>query len=108
MNPLRPGGTSGAQGQPVSVWASASDLGNAIRRLRREQEPQVSIQALALDAGMHPTYLSGIERGVRNPTWAKLNSVAKELGVPLMRVVEVAEQEHRVALARSHIEGRAR
>jgi Helix-turn-helix len=98
------GGRAGVQEQRARVYASAADLGNAIRRLRREQEPQLAIQTLALNAGMHPTYLSGIERGVRNPTWAKLNTLAEALQVPLSRIIHVAEQESRITLARSRIE----
>lgn len=107
MNPPTPGATSGVQTQRARIYASAVDLGHAIRRLRREREPRPSIQGLAFNAGMHPTYLSGIERGVRNPTWASLNSLAEALEVPLARVIEVAEQERMIALARSRIEGRA-
>lgn len=65
-------------------------LGRAIRRMRNAR--QLSIEALALDADMHPTYLSGIERGVRNPTWAKLCSLAEALDTPISTVA--AEAEH--------------
>ena len=39
----------------------------------------MTIEDLAYDADIHPTYLSGIERGVRNPTWSKLNGIAYAL-----------------------------
>lgn len=87
------------------VYAGAVDLGRAIRRIRREQRPSLSIRELARASGMHPTYLSGIERGLRNPTWAKLNRLAQGLDVPLMQVVHAAEQERRIAQARLRIEG---
>lgn len=77
-------------------------MGRALRRLRRER--RLAMRTLAFNAGMHPTYLSAIERGKRNPTWAKLNDLAEALEVPLARIVEVAEQEHVIALARSRIE----
>jgi transcriptional regulator with XRE-family HTH domain len=48
-----------------------------------------SIEALALAAGLHPTYLSGIERGERNPTWAKLCGLAGALGVPVCKIMQV-------------------
>ena len=66
-------------------------LGRAIRRLRRNK--QLSIEALALNAGLHPTYLSGIERGERNPTWAKLCDLADTLGVPISAIAGEAESE---------------
>ncbi len=73
-----------------------ADLGQAIRRLRRER--RLSIEALALDAGIHPTYISGIERGVRNPTWAKITSLAQALHVPVSAIVQTAEREAEIAL----------
>jgi AraC-like DNA-binding protein len=45
-------------------WRVRRGLGQAIRRLR--QADDLTIEDLAHAAGMHPTYLSGIERGVRN------------------------------------------
>lgn len=65
-------------------------LGRAIRRLRKSRE--LTIETLALDAGLHPTYLSGIERGIRNPTWSKLCALADTLGVPASIIA--AEAEH--------------
>jgi transcriptional regulator with XRE-family HTH domain len=80
------------------------DLGRAIRRLRREQ--RLTIETLALDADMHPTYLSGIERGIRNPTWGKITSLAGTLGVPVSIVVQAAEQEADVAQAVREVRAR--
>jgi transcriptional regulator with XRE-family HTH domain len=67
-----------------------ADLGRTIRRLRGERE--LTIERLALDAGMHPTYLSGIERGRRNPTWNKLADLAEALEVPVSAVILDAEE----------------
>jgi transcriptional regulator with XRE-family HTH domain len=66
-------------------------LGRAIRRLRQHQE--LTIETLALDAEMHPTYLSGIERGVRNPTWAKLCALADALAIPISTISTEAEHD---------------
>jgi DNA-binding XRE family transcriptional regulator len=66
-------------------------LGRAIRRLRYAQH--ITIEALALDADMHPTYLSGIERGVRNPTWSKLCGLAQALGIPVSALAGEAEHD---------------
>ncbi len=73
-----------------------ADLGQAIRRLRRDRH--LTIEALAFDADMHPTYVSGIERGVRNPTWDKITSLARALGVPVSAIAQAAEQEAEIAL----------
>jgi transcriptional regulator with XRE-family HTH domain len=56
-------------------------------------EAGLSIEALAAVADMHPTYLSGIERGNFNPSWTKLGGLAAGLGVPVSAIVEAAEQE---------------
>jgi transcriptional regulator with XRE-family HTH domain len=73
-----------------------ADLGQAIRRLRKER--RLSIEALAFAADMHPTYLSGIERGVRNPTWGRITNLARALDASVLALVTTAEQEAEVAL----------
>lgn len=73
------------------------DLGQAIRRLRRARK--LTIETLAFAAKMHPTYLSGIERGVRNPTWTKLCGLTEALGVTVSQLTRQAEDECEVALA---------
>lgn len=65
-------------------------LGAAVRELRKDRG--LSQEDLARASGLHPTYLSGIERGVRNPTWRSLGRVCEALGV---RVAELAERAER-------------
>ncbi len=74
---------------------SNADLGRAIRRLRHARH--VTIEDLAHTADMHPTYLSGIERGIRNPTWDKLASLADALDIPVAAIVQYAEAEVQLA-----------
>lgn len=76
---------------------SNADLGQAIRRLRWDRD--LSIEALALAAGMHPTFLGRIERGGASPTWGKLCKLAVALGVSMSEIVNTAEQEAEVARA---------
>jgi transcriptional regulator with XRE-family HTH domain len=76
---------------------SNPDLGRAIRRLR--QARKLTIETLAFAAEMHPTYLSGIERGRRNPTWDRITSLAGALDVSMSEIVNTAEQEAEVARA---------
>jgi transcriptional regulator with XRE-family HTH domain len=73
------------------------DLGQAVRRLRRAR--RLTIEALAFRADIHPTYLSAIERGKRNPSWAKLCGLAEGLHLSLSQIVQVAEEEAEVAKA---------
>jgi transcriptional regulator with XRE-family HTH domain len=61
-------------------------VGLAVQRLRTEKG--WSQEMLAEEAGLHRTYVSGIERGVRNPTLTVLEKVAKGLGAPVSRLVE--------------------
>ena len=54
-------------------------VGLNVQRLRRELG--WSQEDLALESGLHRTYISGIERGVRNPTVLVLQKMADTLGV---------------------------
>ena len=64
-------------------------LGQAVRELRAERG--LSQEALAQASELHPTYLSGIERGARNPTWRTLGRLCDALGVELSELVRRAE-----------------
>lgn len=55
-------------------------LSRNLRRLRTEKG--WSQEDLADRAGLHRTYVSGVERGVRNPTITIVAALAKALGVP--------------------------
>jgi transcriptional regulator with XRE-family HTH domain len=55
-------------------------VGLNLRRLREEQG--FSQETFADHCGLHRTYISGIERGVRNPTIVILDRIAKALRVP--------------------------
>lgn len=70
-------------------------LGVAIRLLRRAR--RLTIEDLAFAADMHPTYLSGIERGRRNPTWDKLTALARALDIPVSALARDAEVQTQLA-----------
>jgi ribosome-binding protein aMBF1 (putative translation factor) len=65
------------------------DLGRAVRRLREARA--LSLETLAGEAGMHPTYLFAIERGLRNPTWARLCGLARVLNIKIAALALAAE-----------------
>lgn len=56
-----------------------SRLGAKVKRLREAKG--LSQEELAFQADMHRTYVSGIERGKRNPTVTVLERLARPLGV---------------------------
>jgi transcriptional regulator with XRE-family HTH domain len=54
-------------------------LGRAIRRVRGER--RLTQEQLAHKSGLHPTYVGGIERGERNPSYANILKLAASLDV---------------------------
>ena len=61
-------------------------VGLNVRRLREEKG--WSQEELAFEADMHRTYISGIERGVRNPTIIVLERIATKLEVKPGKLLE--------------------
>ena len=60
-------------------------LGSRVQRLR--QARGFSQEELADRAGLHRTYVSGVERGIRNPTISVLEKMAIGLQVSLSDLV---------------------
>ncbi len=54
-------------------------VGLNLRRFRDEKG--ISQERLAFDCRLHRTYISGVERGVRNPTVVVLEKIAKALKI---------------------------
>ena len=61
-------------------------FGKRLRQLREERG--WSQEEFADRAGLHRTYVSAVERGVRNPTLSVLERLAKALGVKLSELVQ--------------------
>jgi len=68
---------------------TSGQIGRAVRQLRVKRE--MTLEALARTSGLHWTYLSGIERGRRNPTLNVMAAVAASLGVKTSELVLLAE-----------------
>lgn len=71
--------------------AALKALGEAIRT-RRGEIDGLSQEGLADLAGMHRTYVSEIERGLRNPSFRNLFKLATALEIPLSELVAQAER----------------
>jgi transcriptional regulator with XRE-family HTH domain len=61
-------------------------LGSNLKKLREEQG--YSQESFADHCGLHRTYISGIERGVRNPTVVIVDKIAKALKVPAGQLLD--------------------
>ncbi len=62
-------------------------LGRNVQRIRKEHD--WSQEELAFESGLHRTYISGIERGARNPTVLVLEKLADALRVIPVRLLEL-------------------
>lgn len=62
------------------------NLGRNVQLLRKKKG--WSQEEFAFETGLHRTYISGIERGVRNPTVVVLARLAKPLDVPPGRLLQ--------------------
>ena len=64
----------------------AKAFGKRVRALRTARG--WSQERLAEEAGMHRTYMWGIEQGARNPSLRHLSRLADALGIPLQTLFE--------------------
>lgn len=61
-------------------------VGQNLRKLRLESGR--SQEDFAFECGIHRTYISGLERGIRNPTVLVLERIANALNVPASVLLE--------------------
>ena len=61
-------------------------FGLRVRALREERG--VSQEAFALQVGLHRTYMSGIERGIRNVSLVNLERISQALGLSLSELFQ--------------------
>jgi transcriptional regulator with XRE-family HTH domain len=64
-------------------------FGSHLRSLRRKAG--LSQEEAADRAGIHVTYLSGVERGLRNPSIRNVRRLAQALGVPTRELFSFEE-----------------
>ena len=63
------------------------NIGNKIRAERKKRG--YSQDELADRAGLHTTYIGGIERGEKNATVTSLNKIADALNMPLFKLLRL-------------------
>ena len=73
------------------VTALAIKFGLALRERRKAL--RLSQEELGFECELDRTYVSGVERGVRNPTLAVMMRLAKGLKMPLSTLVRTAERK---------------
>jgi transcriptional regulator with XRE-family HTH domain len=86
-------GRTANEPDPIRSPTSA-DLGRTIRELRRERK--LTIEALAFASRVHPTCVSTIERGTRNPSWEKACALAHGLGISIANLSARTESTTRI------------
>jgi transcriptional regulator with XRE-family HTH domain len=76
----------------------SKQFGTAVRD--RRITAGLSQEKLAEIAGLHPTYVSMIERGIRNPTLDVAARIARALKIGLPRLIEQTQNRHGTAKAK--------
>jgi len=61
-------------------------FGKRVKEIRLQK--YMSQADLAKVLGLHPTYISGIERGVRNMALKNIEKLAKALNVPISELIK--------------------
>lgn len=62
-------------------------IGANIRKYRIQRD--VSQEHLALESGIHPAYISKLERGEKCPTIDTLYRLAKALRIPVYKLIDI-------------------
>ena len=75
----------------VEAGQLRSSFGRRVRALRRERG--LSQEKLAEGVGVHMTYISGIERGERNPSLVNIGRIAEALGLRISDLFPTPEAE---------------
>jgi transcriptional regulator with XRE-family HTH domain len=74
---------------PIRSPAHAA-FGESVRGIRKQRG--VSQESLALMCGLDRTYISGIERGTRNPSLTNILKIAAALGVSPAEIFASAQE----------------
>ena len=78
-----------AYGCNVDKHTAARHFGRILRR--RRLKASMSQETLAAEAGCHPTYISLVERGLRNPSLDTILKLAGALSCPAWQLIRETE-----------------
>lgn len=67
-------------------------FGKAVQEIRASRE--MTQEDLASATGLHRTYVSDLERGIRNTSLNNAKKIAEALDTPLSAIVNIAETEY--------------
>ena len=68
-------------------------FGRQVRTLRGRLG--ISQEELGFRAGVHRTYISQIERGIKSPTFSVIRKLARGLGQPASKLIAAVERKMR-------------
>ncbi len=68
-------------------------FGQILKNLRTAKG--ISQESFALNIGLHRTYISQLERGLKSPSLRTLDKICRELGISLVQLMEYLEKERR-------------
>lgn len=74
-------------------------VGLNVKNFRKDRG--LSQEGLAFECGLHRTYVSGVERGIRNPTVVVLEKIAEALNVPAGRLLDEPMRKQKADKIRS-------
>ena len=66
-------------------------FGNALQRLRKTHD--LSQEELAFRVGIHRTYISQLERGLKSPSLRTIGKICDELKLSLSQFMQEVEKE---------------
>ena len=75
----------------LSRSQTLKSFGQIVRQKR--QQASISQEELGYRAGLDRTYISGLERGVRNPSLTALVSLAQGFGISVSNLTALLEPE---------------
>ena len=83
-------GPRGCPAVPRRKTPGERELGAALRELREQRG--LNQEQVSRASGVHPTYISDVERGGRNPSWAKVTQLVYGIGASMRELGEAYDR----------------